>query len=283
MKKKFKEVYILILSLFILNLGILSVKSLFNDKISQGNLILFGILAILLGVSLVFDLIFSMIFSSFVVLIYSIFLMYMVYTKQITGIEQISYYMWFIVFPIGSFIGGSIRKKLNEIGDEIKNIEALKDELALKDSNTLFKNKSSFFLNLSKGIEIYHRKKIMFSAVIIEIQDFQILKDTLKESQMAIFYKHLSKTIDSITRFEDDKYFLDNGQFSIILDYSDEVELAGALQRLREQLKKALDNPVEELRIKKIPFKLAGVTVNSQISNPMDMINRLNKGIELDV
>ena len=123
----------------------------------------------------------------------------------------------------------------------------------------------------------------MFSAVIIEIQDFQILKDTLKESQMAIFYKHLSKTIDSITRFEDDKYFLDNGQFSIILDYSDEVELAGALQRLREQLKKALDNPVEELRIKKIPFKLAGVTVNSQISNPMDMINRLNKGIELDV
>ena len=283
MKKLFKEINILILLIFLLNFAVLSINSVITSKISNIQLALFAVLIVVIWISFVTDFIFSLIFSSLIILLYASFLFFKIYSNSIVGIEQLSYYIWFFVLPLAAFIGGTLKKKLIEIEEEIKKMEIQKKELALNDDLTLFKSKNTFIQNLNKVLEIYNRRKIKFSTIMIKIQDFDILKSSLSTLQMKEFYLFLSKIIDKLTRFEEDKYFLGDGSFTIILQHADEKELEGAMQRLKEHLKDELNQGDPILKLKKIPFKISGFVVSESIGNALDIINQLDKGLEYDV
>jgi hypothetical protein len=282
MKKKIYDIYILILLFLILNLVTLVIQSAFSTIITPLYIVLTGALAVLIALSFTMEMILSLIVSGFFILIYAAYVFIQVFKGDILGRDALGCYIWFLILPIGSLMGSVLREKFQELEKEIQHSEENQSVFGLKDEHTLFYNKSEFISDLKIATEIFKNRKIYFSTILISINYYDVLIETLNKNQKEIFLRYFSDGLKKCTRLEEKKYITGDGIYAVITfgEGKDEVkEEAKEIKNYMEEYLKKLD--IKE--IEKITVKYSYKTFSLDYEDYLEYYKSLLKGLEYDV
>lgn len=279
MKKNVFEIYIFMLLFFILVLMVDVVQWSFMSTITPLFLVLNALLVIVAGISFTVDFVLAMIISAFIVLIYAAYLFIQVFQGDIQGSSAIGYYIWFLILPIGAFIGGAIKSKFKEVEEDVARCEENKSRYSLKDENTLFYNKSELMIDLKKDYDFFKRKNVYFTTIVLAIQNYDLLKNILNKHELETLMKRFSQGILGCTRSYAKRYYLEEGVYAILI-------LGEEDEKLKENIRKYMDNYLKYIKfryIEKINVKYSAKAINEKYSNYVEYYRDLIKGLEFDV
>lgn len=282
MKKNILEIYIYILLFLILNLITAIIQWIFSPMITTLFLILNSLLILVTAISFTLEIVLSLIISGFLVLAYAAYLFIQVFQGNILGSDALGYYIWFMILPIGAFIGGTLKIKFKNLMNEIIHCEQSSILYSSKDEYTLFYNKSEFLTDLKNNFEVYKRKKIYFSTIIISIKDYDLLIEILNKNEKERFFKEFSEGIKKCIKSDSKKYFLEKGNYAVIILGEDEEELKEDIKNIKIYMEDYLKN-LSLKNIEKISLKYSSKTINSDFEDSLSYYKVVLKGLEFDV
>ncbi|MGL5055569.1 MAG: hypothetical protein ACRC54_07845 [Fusobacteriaceae bacterium] len=283
MKKAIRDIYILLLTIFFIAGFSSSIRSIFQIRPGAEEIYLITIFVVLLGISLAVDRTIAIISCGVTLLIYAVWIYYQLFNNRIASDEIISYYQWFLNFPIGVLVGGSIQARLNNIQEIIKKERESMEKYSVRDDVTLLKNKREFLFYISLFINIFKNKEVESSAVIMEVTDFKILRSGLNSYEMEEFNRYMANSLKKVAPPYSERFFLDKGMFGILLYSVNSEELKEIINKLKKDLIEEIKYPDSKTGVKHIPFKMSGITIEKSDENEILAYKRLEKGLEYDV
>lgn len=128
------------------------------------------------------------------------------------------------------------RRELKKKNIQLEELNERLEELSIRDSLTGLYNRRYFFIILPKIIARAKRSKSPVSLVMIDINNFKMVNDTLGHDEGDNVLKYIAKCSNEIIRESQDTVFRFGGdEFLIILEKTDLISANLAMERLREK------------------------------------------------
>ncbi|MEN2984570.1 MAG: diguanylate cyclase [Dictyoglomaceae bacterium] len=238
MNKKIKDVKdVIIFNLFIIFWFVILVFLFsWSFNVDFESFILTSFLVISLIIAYNLGLIEGLIFSLFVILGYGTYIIYnILVTASITDFE-LKYALWLLVFPIGTYLVGSLRREFDKLKECIEKSKE-KEKLILLDEITGFLNASGFFQRLEEEVSRANRILEPLSILYIDISDYKELKNIYGREGYERILERIAEEINKNTRVIDVKGIIDEFSLGIILPNTD----LNSAKIVREKLHKFLD------------------------------------------
>jgi len=202
---------------------------------------------------------------------------------------QIVFLHMFITFAIGFYIHISKLKtkllnirqiKLQKTADRLKlaNLHMQKlnselEKLSSTDELTGLNNRRTIFINLAKKIELYKRKGLVFTLVLVDIDHFKKINDTYGHQvgdkvlqKISLAQQELIREIDSLGRYGGE-------EFIIILEEDNNTNINAFLERLISGVRDKVSCDKKEVTIS------AGASVITSGDTQERLIERADKAL----
>ncbi|MCS7202021.1 MAG: GGDEF domain-containing protein [Dictyoglomus sp.] len=238
MNKKIKNVKdVVIFNLFMIFWFVILVFLFsWSFNVDFESFILMSFLVISLIIAYNLGLIEGLIFSLFVILGYGTYIIYnILVTASITDFE-LKYALWLLVFPIGTYLVGSLRREFDKLKECIEKSKE-KEKLILLDEITGFLNASGFFQRLEEEVSRANRILEPLSILYIDISDYKELKNIYGKEGYERILERIAEEINKNTRVIDVKGIIDEFSLGIILPNTD----LNSAKIVKEKLHKFLD------------------------------------------
>lgn len=217
----------------------------FSNYILSSLLILNMILAYNLG------LIEGLIASLIIIFIYGSYLLYSILVLGTITKLELEYVLWLFLFPIGTFLSGSLEYEFKKLKELLKKMEE-KEKLILLDEITGFLNETGFFQRLEEETSRANRIREKLSVLCLKIADSKELKNIYGTQGYEEILKKISEEIIKNTRTIDIKGVIDEETIGIILPNTD----LNSAKIVKEKLHKVLDRIIVEIKGKKRSLSL---------------------------
>lgn len=153
----------------------------------------------------------------------------------------------FLLIPANAFVAALIKTYLIRASRFLEQLERLGQRNPQVDLHTTLGNKDAFADALVKQSNLArrHPEKYGFCVVMFKIEFLPLVQESLGSQGYAALLVDLSDTIQKQLRYEDYKFFIDQGRFIIICPLTP----AGFLESLTNRIKKAMmDVPFMDLK-----------------------------------
>lgn len=160
---------------------------------------------------------------------------------------------WFLLIPANILVAALIKTFLIRTSRYLERITELERKIPQVDPYTSLGNKEAFADAIVKQSNLARRysDKYGFCLALFKIEFLPLVQESLGSERYAALLLELSDTIQKQLRYEDSKFFVDNGRFVVICPMTN-VEF---LESLTERIKKAMmDIPFTDQ--KERPLKL---------------------------
>lgn len=128
------------------------------------------------------------------------------------------------------------RRELKKKNNQLEELNERLEELSIRDSLTGLYNRRYFFIILPKIIARAKRSKSPVSLVMIDVNNFKMVNDTLGHDEGDNVLKYIAKCSNEIIRESQDIVFRFGGdEFLIILEKTDLTSANLAMQRLKSK------------------------------------------------
>lgn len=284
MRKELVNIYLFFSAIILEVYFVVNYYFILGNNDSEKNYILFGALMLTTVASFLIEIPYGFLLSIISVFIIGSYILYGVFKNDNSIIYDYSLYGWIFVYPllnVTSNIFSSYIKKI--IKPHLEEMEKL-NELVSLDPLTKFSNEGQFYRCLNEEIAKSKRYKYAFSVMYIKIMYYDEFKRVYDKKDIIYIIEELVIKIQNITRIEDRKFALGEGQFTVTLSHTN-AEGADILKdRLRDGLSHIeikSKNKVLNLNLK---FKICVVQYNEEEhESSFDLVASLKKELEFDV
>lgn len=201
---------------------------------------------------------------------------------------QVMLITWLLLIPANLLVAALIKTYLIRSGRYLERIKELELKVPTTDPYTSLGNKHAFADAIVNQANLARRNpdKYSFCLVMFKIDFLPLVQESLGSRRYSALLLELSDTIQRQLRYEDSKFYIENGRFIIICPMTRNEFLEPLTERIKQTL---MSVPFNDLRER--PLKLvirAGALVFrpdqfEQYSNVEGIIASLERNTETDL
>jgi diguanylate cyclase (GGDEF)-like protein len=192
-------------------------------------------------------------------------------------------YLWFLFYPLGALLTGSIKLKLIGISKEYDAFQHLTEKSVNIDVLTGFGNSRELLRDLDREMSRAKRYKVPLTLAIIQIQYFDEILAIYGEEDSSNVYKALSAGIDRALRVEDLRFRLEADLFSLVLPHTSAEDALIVKNRIKKELDQISIEDNSSLNRYRVEVKIGLLQYNDSMANPMIFKALTLKELEYDV
>lgn len=254
-----------------------SYGGLFNK---QENLFLLFILMISMMLSYFTGLIPAVLYALAFDFIYA---SWQIYNNLMTGITiSNDVYLWMLLMPTMCFLVAYSGRLIQKVQMENRTLRKLSSELITIDSITGFKTANVFFQDMGIFMNLSKRYNLDVSLMVLEFKYHTELLTIIGKEQFEVLVIEISDLLGGTTRFEDNKYVLNDYKKFAVLYVSDDKGSEILRQRIKERML-VLANEDTIFKKYKIELKVGIAKVKENYESPYELVEAAEKDMNYDL